>query len=384
MKILKHARGTTAQNDAYVGANGSLTHDTERDELRLHDGNTPGGHRILNLLQLFELFLRSDSEFGDVQFSPEEKGMLTRIDNKTWALRALQAGNGITVSNSFGTTGNPVISVSSDYVAGIADGLLARRMHSFVTSGTPEAFTIDLTGLGGWSFGDGVFLQALFHAQPVNGATIKVGNLEPTPILMPSGSPNIADVIPIGVPVLLMLAYGSWRIVNSQVASQVPIGNISGLNATNVQTALEALRAQVAAGAGGGGGIVQSQFYSFGALTDHNTTLTQANVPLEIGQYRIIEQITAPDGPAGGDYGPTFQSVICSVLARTATQYYIGELETTSARYTFPLGSGVTAYSASNLYKLPSTMNKLGEGLNFSIPRVYGIRYSAVGTPVAL
>lgn len=41
---LQHKRGTTAQNDAYTGRPGEITVDTELNQLRLHDGVSPGGH----------------------------------------------------------------------------------------------------------------------------------------------------------------------------------------------------------------------------------------------------------------------------------------------------------------------------------------------------
>ena len=40
---LRIRRGTTAENDAFTGAEGELTFDTERKELRIHDGETEGG-----------------------------------------------------------------------------------------------------------------------------------------------------------------------------------------------------------------------------------------------------------------------------------------------------------------------------------------------------
>lgn len=37
-------RGTTVQNNAFVGAEGEITVDTEKHALRIHDGLTPGGY----------------------------------------------------------------------------------------------------------------------------------------------------------------------------------------------------------------------------------------------------------------------------------------------------------------------------------------------------
>ena len=42
-KRLLLRRGTASQNDAFTGAEGEITYDTEGKNLRLHDGDTPGG-----------------------------------------------------------------------------------------------------------------------------------------------------------------------------------------------------------------------------------------------------------------------------------------------------------------------------------------------------
>lgn len=43
---VKRRRGTTAENDAFTGAEGEITVDTTTHELRVHDGSTVGGHII--------------------------------------------------------------------------------------------------------------------------------------------------------------------------------------------------------------------------------------------------------------------------------------------------------------------------------------------------
>ena len=45
-RILQIYRGTTAQNDAFTGAQGELTMDTARKEIRIHDGSTVGGNVV--------------------------------------------------------------------------------------------------------------------------------------------------------------------------------------------------------------------------------------------------------------------------------------------------------------------------------------------------
>lgn len=42
-KQLQLRRGTTSQNDAFTGAIGEMTMDTQKKNIRLHDGSTQGG-----------------------------------------------------------------------------------------------------------------------------------------------------------------------------------------------------------------------------------------------------------------------------------------------------------------------------------------------------
>lgn len=37
-------RGTTVENDSFTGAVGEITMDTDKNQIRLHDGTTQGGH----------------------------------------------------------------------------------------------------------------------------------------------------------------------------------------------------------------------------------------------------------------------------------------------------------------------------------------------------
>ena len=45
--VVQFRRGTTAQNDAFTGAVGELSIDTQKDTLRVHDGSTAGGFELL-------------------------------------------------------------------------------------------------------------------------------------------------------------------------------------------------------------------------------------------------------------------------------------------------------------------------------------------------
>lgn len=45
--VLQFRRGTTAQNNAFTGAVGEISVDTDKDTLRVHDGSTTGGSELL-------------------------------------------------------------------------------------------------------------------------------------------------------------------------------------------------------------------------------------------------------------------------------------------------------------------------------------------------
>ena len=45
--VLQFRRGTSAQNDAFTGALGEISVDTDKDTLRVHDGSTAGGSELL-------------------------------------------------------------------------------------------------------------------------------------------------------------------------------------------------------------------------------------------------------------------------------------------------------------------------------------------------
>ena len=45
--VLQFRRGTTSQNNAFTGAAGELSIDTQRDVIRVHDGSTAGGFALL-------------------------------------------------------------------------------------------------------------------------------------------------------------------------------------------------------------------------------------------------------------------------------------------------------------------------------------------------
>ena len=47
-RTIQLIRGTTEQNDNYVGPAGSLTYDTQRKSIRVHDGSSGGARNNSN------------------------------------------------------------------------------------------------------------------------------------------------------------------------------------------------------------------------------------------------------------------------------------------------------------------------------------------------
>lgn len=48
-------RGTTVENDDFTGAEGEITMDTDKKQLRVHDGSTQGGAGIIDPIVAFQV-----------------------------------------------------------------------------------------------------------------------------------------------------------------------------------------------------------------------------------------------------------------------------------------------------------------------------------------
>lgn len=108
-KRVQFPRDSTQVNDKYIGPSGQVTVDSQRKELRLHDGKTKGGWRIPNLTQLKQMFLSSSSEFANTQFANDLRGFLVRTGDRIYRLREFFGADGIVITNSNGVAGNPTI-----------------------------------------------------------------------------------------------------------------------------------------------------------------------------------------------------------------------------------------------------------------------------------
>lgn len=122
MKIVQLAGGTSETQDLYVGEERELTVDTSNDELRLHDGATPGGKRIANRDDNDARYQFKSIELDGFNFGANLKGWLTRVSPGNYKLRTLTVnGDNLTLTNPQGLLGNPLFSlaptIESDHVA---------------------------------------------------------------------------------------------------------------------------------------------------------------------------------------------------------------------------------------------------------------------------
>lgn len=78
---VKRRRGTTAENDAFTGAEGEIVVDTERHELRVHDGVTQGGFTIptTETMDSASKSLDNLSENGEARFANKANSDLSNI-----------------------------------------------------------------------------------------------------------------------------------------------------------------------------------------------------------------------------------------------------------------------------------------------------------------
>lgn len=71
---LQLRRGTTAENDAFTGAQGELTYDSEENNIRIHDGQTAGGRRVPLGVSNFSALVPDYKNFQDISSGSNAPG----------------------------------------------------------------------------------------------------------------------------------------------------------------------------------------------------------------------------------------------------------------------------------------------------------------------
>lgn len=309
MKQIYQVGGTTSANDGFTGPARMFTVDTERWEIRLHDNETAGGHRILNLEQLLQIFMQLDSEFGGTSFAPDARGFLVRIGNKQYGLRELVAGTGIAITNPDGVAGDPTIGISDDY--SIIGQIVGRIAFGGDTTGTASSLALTLPT--GWPDNDGAVGIFNFHIDPADGATLSINGATAIPLVCPSGDDNISRVAKLGTRVMFMRASSKYYLIGMQHPDAIGIETIPDMTATTVQDALAELTARLAALEG----VTTPAGASFYTFTNYGqaASLQSAtyHMPLADGDYRFVKGVsTARTRQIGGSSGTI--SVVTSQL----------------------------------------------------------------------
>jgi len=119
-------RADTQSLDTIVIAQGAIYVDTSRNELRLGDGVTPGGIRILSFDQLRNQFLSATDGLGaQVGFPESGGGFLARLVDNTFVLRALTVGPGLEIGQPLGATADPKYQIDTIWLDDLLNGRLA-------------------------------------------------------------------------------------------------------------------------------------------------------------------------------------------------------------------------------------------------------------------
>lgn len=108
-------RGSSAESqDSFIGAERELTVDTTNDDLRLHDGSTPGGRLILNRDNNDQRYQAKSPELAGLNgFLPEQRGFLVRLGAGDYRLRSLTVdGTNLIIQNADGYSASPWIGLA--------------------------------------------------------------------------------------------------------------------------------------------------------------------------------------------------------------------------------------------------------------------------------
>ncbi len=317
IEVLLHPRGTTEINDQYTGPASQITIDIERNEARLHDGVTPGGHRILNLTQLMLIFMSKDSEFGNVAFAEGDLGFLVRIGDREWTLREFIEGDGISITNPLGTEDNPEIAIDADFLGKLLLKTAAGRIiHAGLTDGDGDHFT--LPEIEDWDpdLKGSVFL-CTFHTAANANADLTINGVT-RDLKTPNGSQRVNEVIYEDTVALILTDKdaAAHYLIGLQSPQEIGIQAIDGLAATNVQDALEELAGRVVGSGGGLGGyqkygnltsIPGAQVLVGGGIKLHERLPLNGDSLIAVGNYFASGGTGGADNPvthfSTGDYG---------------------------------------------------------------------------------
>lgn len=147
---VKRRRGTTAQNDAFTGAEGEIVVDTQKHTLRVHDGKTQGGFEMATQADLDN---KADTDLGNIPTNYDyvvESQEPTAENGYTW-YRKYKSGwveqggvfTATSVADGSGTAGNNTINLP----------IVMANDQYWYSANTQ-------VGSSGWDYANGVILNA--------------------------------------------------------------------------------------------------------------------------------------------------------------------------------------------------------------------------------
>lgn len=173
---LQILRGTTAQNNAYTGAVGELTMDTDTNEVRIHDGQTVGGIKIgkrnMPILtpKWFDHQVNDESWLNADTFSWQPEARFARAyehlvaDSRCYAWRT---SNGYCYSDSEMPLGTMVVHVDSNGAFLGYEQLAGSMGDGYVVNASGEQYTRDSSADATW-----VDLGVLYTTDTIGDITI--------------------------------------------------------------------------------------------------------------------------------------------------------------------------------------------------------------------
>ena len=149
-------KGTTEQNDAFTGAEGALTYDTETKSLRIHDGTTEGGFEIPSSAMGDYVIYWDSADATD--HSHAKPGVSTPTDHGWYRYYKSgwveQGGKFATMDTTSLTISLPIEMSSNVYsIIGTGNEYSNTSGHFTPKSGTTTSFTAGVGtngGNGGW------------------------------------------------------------------------------------------------------------------------------------------------------------------------------------------------------------------------------------------
>jgi hypothetical protein len=137
VQILGHDAVTA---NAFIGLEREVTADIDNNNLRLHDGATPGGHRILNRDENDNRYQARSVELdGLLGWEPNDRGILARQGPSNYDLLTLTVDeDNLTIQFANGFGGNPLFA-------------LAPTIESDHTWNGTQTFTQAIVGTGGFA-----------------------------------------------------------------------------------------------------------------------------------------------------------------------------------------------------------------------------------------